>query len=53
MRFLTALFVGALTLLGAGSVQAHTGAGAIGGLANGIVHPFTGPDDVLAMVLIR
>ena len=52
MRFLTALFVGALTLLGAGPVQAHTGAGAISGLASGIVHPFTGPDHVLAMVLI-
>jgi urease accessory protein len=42
----------ACLLLVAGPALAHTGAGDVGGLQSGFLHPLTGPDHIVAMVAV-
>ncbi len=48
---LSTLAAGAAVALAASPAGAHTGASA-GGLGNGVLHPITGPDHLLAMVAV-
>ena len=49
---LTTLAAVALTALASPAAFAHTGVGATSGFAHGFLHPITGLDHVLAMVLV-
>jgi urease accessory protein len=49
---LSQMTVGALTLLTPAMAFAHTGVGDAGGFAHGFMHPVTGLDHVLAMVMV-
>jgi urease accessory protein len=52
MRSLVGVLVGALILLAVNPALAHSGSGAVGGLAAGFMHPLTGIDHLLAMILV-
>ena len=51
-RYLSVAATSALALVLASPASAHTGAGAIGGLVGGFLHPITGLDHVMAMVAV-
>jgi urease accessory protein len=46
------LAAGAMVLAAASPAAAHETAGALGGFANGFMHPLLGPDHVVAMVAV-
>src|SRR3546814_53068 len=52
MRSLVGVLVGALSLLAVDPALAHSGSGSVGGLTAGFMHPLTGIDHLLAMIMV-
>ncbi len=52
MTLRAAASLAALVTVAAGPVLAHSGAGPVESFAQGLVHPLTGPDHLLAMVAV-
>lgn len=52
MRLMMSAIAGAMALLAVSPAAAHTGLAPIGGLAAGFMHPLTGIDHLLAMIMV-